>query len=474
MKQSRRDFLRTLGAGASIIGCPAVLSSKTFANDKPNFLFILADDMGWRDPSCYGHEFQETPHIDELCSQGMKFTDAYGACPVCSPTRASIFSGQYPARVGITDFITGHWRPYEKLRVPINRTQYLPLEIETIAEALKPAGYTSGMFGKWHLGWGKHIPTNQGFDKQRVTSGPHYKFRTNPQDEVPPDLNQADYLTDECINFLEANKDNPFCCFVTHFAVHIPLQADKDLILKYANKPVPDSGVNNPVYAAMVAHVDRSVGRIMQKLDDLNLTENTVVVFFSDNGGLRQTFTGRGPIVSTNAPLRDEKGTLYEGGIREPLIIRWPGKIEAGSVCETPVSSVDFYPTFLDMAKANKPDQTLDGESLVPLIQQKGDLQRDAIYWHYPHYHHSVPAGAIRQGDYKLIEFYDDNPLELYNLKTDISETINLAESKPELAKELQQKLARWRKEVNAAMPVENPDFDPDRRHEWGRHPSRG
>ncbi len=475
MNVTRRNFMKTAGIGLSTLSTLNLSTKSSSANTKPNFLFILADDMGWPDPSCYGHEFHETPNIDKLCGEGMKFTDAYAACPVCSPTRASIFSGQYPARVGITDFITGHWRPYERLRVPINRTQYLPLDIITIAEALKPAGYKTGLFGKWHLGWGdKYDPVNQGFDVQRVTGGPHYGFRTDPKDDVSPDLNQADYLTDECEMFLEEHQDQPFCCFVTHFAVHIPLQADKDLIEYYANKDIPDSGVNNPVYGAMVAHVDRSVGRLMKKLDELNLEDNTVVVFYSDNGGLRQKYTGEGPIVSTNAPLRDEKGTLYEGGIREPMIVRWPGKIEAGSVCSTPVTSVDFYPTFLELAGTQAPDQTLDGESITPLLHQTGDLERDAIYWHYPHYHHSVPAGAIRQGKYKLIEFYDDHHLELYNLEEDIGEQTNLAKLKPDLAKELHTKLKQWRNSVNADMPTENPDYQPARRHEWGRHPSRG
>ncbi|MBD3267734.1 sulfatase-like hydrolase/transferase [bacterium] len=474
MNPTRRDFIKTLGMGASALGCAGAMGREAVSAAKPNFLFILADDMGWNDPACYGNEFHETPNIDQLGREGMLFTDAYAACPVCSPTRASIMAGQYPARVGVIDFITGHWRPYEKLRVPKNRTQYLPLEVETIAEALKPAGYTSALFGKWHLGWGKYTPTNQGFDVQRVTGGPHYKFRTNPKDDLSPELNQAEYLTQECEQFLEANQNNPFCCFVTHFAVHIPLQADQDLIHKYANKTAPEKGVNHPVYAAMVEHVDQSVGRLMKKLDELGLSENTVVVFFSDNGGLRKKFTGEGPVVTTNAPLRDEKGTLYEGGIREPMIVRWPGKIQAGSVCHTPVTSVDFYPTFLELAGAKTPDQPLDGESLAPLLKQTGGLTRDAIYWHYPVYHHSVPAGAIREGEYKLIEFFDDNHVELYNLVDDIGETNNLAEKRPHVAARLRKKLADWRESVDARLPVPNPDFNPARRHEWGRHPDRG
>jgi arylsulfatase A len=472
-KSTRRSFLQTVGLSSTLLAGVPLMGRTAQARQKPNFVFILADDMGWRDPACYGHPFHETPHIDKLCAEGMKFTDAYAACPVCSPTRASIMSGQYPAHVGIIDFIPGHWRPYEKLRVPSNRTQYLPLEIETIAENLKPAGYTSGLFGKWHLGGGPYDPVNQGFDVQRVTGGPHYKFRTTPADTVEESMNQADYITKECETFLEANQEKPFCCFVTHYAVHIPLQADQDLIHKYANKPIPETGVNNPVYAAMVEHVDRSVGRIMKKLDELQLRDNTVVVFFSDNGGLRQIYTGKGPIVSTNEPLRAEKGTLYEGGIREPMIVRWPGVIKPGSVCNVPVSSVDFFPTFMEIAGTKTPNQPLDGESLVPLFHQENALKRDAIYWHYPVYHHSVPASAIRQGEYKLIEFLDDHHLELYNLVDDIGETNNLVESRPEIAAELHRRLVAWRTSINADMPTENPDYDPARAHEWGKHPSR-
>ena len=443
-------------------------------HEKPNFVFILIDDMGWPDLGCYGHPFHETPNIDRLAAQGMRFTDAYAACPVCSPTRASIIAGQYPARVGITDFITGHWRPYEKLRVPINRQQYLPLEAVTIAEALKPAGYTSGLFGKWHLGGRDHYPDKQGFDSMLVSSGSHVKFQTTPPIDVGDDPYLAETLTTECEKFIKANRDRPFCAFLTHYAVHIPLQARQELIEKYEKKPKPATGVNNPIYAAMVEHVDQSVGRILKTIDDLDLAKRTVVVFFSDNGGLRQIYTGNGPIVSTNAPLRDEKGTLYEGGVREPLIVRWPNVIEPGSVCDTPVTSVDFYPTFLEIAEAKPaPEHTLDGQSILPLLTQSGEFKDRAIYWHYPHYHHSTPAGSIREGEWKLIEFYEDHRFELYNLKDDIGEKNNLAHSLPEITRSLHQKLIAWRKSVGAEMPSVNSDFDPIRAREWGKHPDR-
>ncbi|MEA3366269.1 MAG: sulfatase-like hydrolase/transferase, partial [Candidatus Hydrogenedentes bacterium] len=246
-------------------------------------------------------------------------------------------------------------------------------------------------------------------------------------------------------------------------------EARQALIEKYEKKPKPESGVNNPVYAAMVEHVDHSVGRIMAKLDELGLANNTVVVFTSDNGGLRQRYDLLGGLVSSNAPLRDEKGTLYEGGIREPLIVRWPGVVDPGSTCSEPVSSVDYYPTLVDIAGAPPPsNQVLDGVSIRPLVEQQGGLDRDAIYWHYPHYHHSTPAGAIRAGDWKLIEFFEDGRLELYNLAEDISESRNLATSMPDRTLKLRQKLAQWRGYVDADMPTVNPDYDPARAHEWG------
>jgi uncharacterized sulfatase len=456
---SRRGFLGA--AGAALLAGVARRITSAAETRKPNIVFILIDDMGWPDTGCYGNRFNETPNVDKLASQGMRFTDAYAACPVCSPTRASIMSGQYPAHVGITDFIPGHQRPYAKLKVPVNRTQYLPLDIVTLAEALKPAGYTCGCFGKWHLGGREHFPDTQGFDSWVVSNGRHFNFKTVPPMEIDKNAYLSEFLTDQAEKFLEENREGPFCLYLSHFAVHVPLEARQALIEKYEKKPKPDTGINNPVYAAMVEHVDHSVGRIMAKLDELGLVENTVVV--------RQRYDLLGGLVSSNAPLREEKGTLYEGGIREPLIVRWPGVVEPGSTCSEPVSSVDYYPTLVDIAGAPPPvGQVLDGVSIRPLLEQAGGLKRDAIYWHYPHYHHSTPAGAIRAGDWKLIEFFEDGRLELYNLAEDISESRNLAAEMPEKVAELREKLAVWRHDVNAAMPKPNPDYDPARAHEWG------
>ena len=474
----RREFMRALAVAAAALACPRRGGAAGAPNGKTNFVFILVDDLGWTDLGCYGNRFNETPNIDRLAREGMRFTGAYAACPVCSPTRASIVAGQYPARVGILDFIPGHWRPFEKLTVPINRTQYLPAETVTFAEVLKRAGYVCGAFGKWHLGGRGRMPVDHGFDEMAVCSGGGHFGNALTSGSGRRRLDKGKYLaealTDRSLKFLEAHKGGPFCLYLMHYAVHIPLQAERELIAKYQKKPKPPAGVNNPTYAAMVEHVDRGVGRVLKKLDELKLAGNTVVIFFSDNGGLRRHYRKIGPIVTTNAPLRDEKGTLYEGGIREPLIVRWPGAVAPGSTCGVPVTSVDFYPTMLQIAGAKgDPKHVLDGQSIVPLLKQSGAFKRDAIYWHYPMYHHSTPAGAIRRGDWKLIEFFEDGRLELYNLADDIGEKNNLAAKMPEKARALRRKLTAWRKSVGAAMPVKNPKYDPKRAAQWGRHPRR-
>lgn len=460
---NRRDFLKAAGVGVVSLAVSGRAGTGRESSAQipavTNIMFILIDDMGWTDLGCYGSRFHETLNIDRLASEGMKFTDAYAACPVCSPTRASIMAGQYPARIKITDFIPGHQRPWEKLRVPENRL-FLPLESVTIAEVLKNSGYSTGYIGKWHLGNQKiHQPNQRGFDWVLGAA-------QNQNDKY------VTAFTDAAVEFIEKNKDKPFFLFLSHHTVHIPLEAPVELVRKYENKTKPPGSVNNPVYAAMVEHLDNSVRRILKKLKDLELENDTIVIFFSDNGGLYQPFGGyRGnkEAVMTNAPLRDEKGTLYEGGIRVPLIVRWPGVIEAGTTCSVSVTSVDFYPTIMNIIGAGGgANHILDGRSILPLLQQEGELNRNAIYWHYPHYHHSKPAGAIRQGDYKLIEFFEDDRLELYNLKEDIGEEDNLVKKMPEKTAELQRKLVAWRKSVSAKMPTPNPDYDPARADEWG------
>jgi len=433
--------------------------------DKPNIVFVLIDDMGWPDLACYGHKFHETPHIDRLSAEGVKFTDFYAATPVCSSTRCTIQSGQYAARVGITDFIPGHWRPFEKLIVPPIENA-LPAEIKTPGDALSAAGYVTGYFGKWHLGPdATHGPDKRGYDVTARTLPPEFRARRKTRDPGPK---QIDLLTDQTLWFIEQNKDRPLFVTLSHHAVHIPLQATPEAIEKYQGKPKPAEGVNHPVYAAMIENLDRSIGRIMAKLDELDLSRRTMVVFFLNDTATTEIYTGIGEVVSTNAPLRDEKGTLYEGGIRVPMIVRWPGVVKPGSVCREPTTTADLMSTFCEAGGATLPDQPIDGTSLMPLLVDPGaKLDREAIYFHYPHYHHSRPAGAIRVGEFKLIEFFDGAPLELYNLKDDIGETANLAEKMPEKARRLQEMLAAWRQKVGARMPQPNPKYDPARAGQW-------
>jgi len=471
MKQlTRGEFLKRIGVSA--VGLAGSMQWLGYAspgkpdprNRKPNYIFILIDDMGWRDLACFGSTFYETPHIDRLAAQGMKFTDAYAAGPVCSPTRASIMTGKHPARLRLTNFIPGSEpRKNPKLTQPKFERQ-VALEEVTIAEALKPAGYVAGHIGKWHLGGAQFHPDKQGFDLSFVTGGDHVNWKVSPPFQSRAGY-LADCLTDEAEKFIEANKDNPFFLYLCHFAVHIPLQAKQDYIGKFAAKAKPEEPQHNTTYAAMIQSVDESVGRVMKQLDRLGLADNTVVVFMSDNGGLAVKEGPNTPATS-NAPLLAAKGYVYEGGIRVPLIVRWPGAVRPGSVCSVPVSSVDFYPTMLEIAGVqDDPNHVVDGESVVPLLKEAGGLKRDALYWHYPHYSNQggLPGGAVRKGDYKLIEFYDDNHLELYNLKDDIGEKNNLAGKMPEKAAELHKMLRSWLREVNAQMPTPNLAYDPSK-----------
>jgi arylsulfatase A len=466
---TRRAMLRMIGAGAMGMGAAAIAAragqalaeTPAATRQKLNFVFFLIDDMGWMDLACQGSKFYETPGIDRLASQGMRFTNAYAACPVCSPTRASIMTGRYPARLHLTDWIAGHVRPNAKLRIP-DWTKYLPLEEITIAEALKPAGYATASIGKWHLGGPEYWPDKQGFDLnfagtnqgQPPSYFAPYKIQTIPS--APDGEYLTDRLAEEACKFIDANKARPFFVYLPHYAVHSPLMAKKDVIEKYKAKADPASGQKNATYAAMIQSVDECVGRVCAKLEELNLADRTVVIFMSDNGGVAGT--------TSNAPLRAGKGTLYEGGIREPMIVRWPGAVKPGTTSDEAVISVDFFPTILEMAGvAPDPQRVIDGISFVPVLKQAGKLTREAIYWHYPHYHNTTPGGAIRAGDWKLIEYFEDGRVELYNLREDLGETEDLAASMPEKAAELRKKLADWRKSVGAQMPTPNPDYDPEK-----------
>ncbi len=449
---------------------------------KPNILFILIDDLGWADLPVYGNSFHETPNLDQFTREGMKFTDAYAAGPTCSPTRGSILTGRYTPRTGITQHIIGHWRPFAKLADPDNRQEYLPPEEVTIAELLKSAGYRTAHFGKWHLGGSEHHPGLQGFDDWIIQHGAHYEYRLDSSRDFG--LNTDQYLTNTLthatIQFMRENKNLPFFVHLSHKSVHVPLDAREDLIDKYRQKEGPPNRPNNPVYAAMIEQLDASIGHLLTALDDLRLRENTLVVFYSDNGGLRMRFDKKpvapkhseNNVATTNLPLRDEKGSLYEGGIRVPLMVRFPGVVEAGTECHTPVNSIDFLPTFLEIAGTSAPSTvSIDGESLLPLFRQSDSLCREALYWHFPHYHHTSPAGAIRAGDWKLIEYFNGDPVELYNLNGDLGEQNNLAKEHPEQVTRLLRMLTAWRDSVGAKMPEENFYYDPSREHEWApRH----
>jgi uncharacterized sulfatase len=431
----------------------------------PNIVFILADDLGWGDLGCYGNKFNESPSIDRLAGQGMRFRQFYAAAPVCSPTRASILSGQYPARFGLTAHIPGHWKPFERLVEPPNALA-LPREISTLAEELRSAGYATAHFGKWHLGGSRSGPDDHGFDTSFVHSG----------HSVPPALlgkgasaprRTAEYLTERAVNFIKANTNRPFFLYLCHFAVHIPLDTTPRLERKYEKKPKVEGYSCNPLYAGLIEEMDVSVGAIMQELEDLRLNTNTIVVFTSDNGGLEREIGGWPG--TSNHPLRSEKGSLYEGGLRVPLIVRWPNVVHEGAVTDAIGTSVDFFPTLLQAAGKLAPTNAiLDGVTLMPVLRNATHvLRRDTIYWHYPHYHHSRPASALRQGDWKAIEFFDTGKLELYNLKADLSETNDLSEKFPDRAGMLRRELVQWRRAVEAQLPQVNPAYDPKRLDEW-------
>ncbi|MFB3826469.1 MAG: sulfatase [Bryobacteraceae bacterium] len=432
---------------------------------RPNIIIFLVDDLGWADVGCDGSTFYETPNVDRLASQGVRFTNGYAACPVCSPTRASIMTGKYPARLHLTDWIPGRrqW-PTSKLLAP-QFEQQLALDETTIAEMLKPLGYTSAAIGKWHLGGGSYLPEHQGFDLN--IGGTE---RGSPPSYFPPyripglePRSERDYLTDNLTaraeQFIESNRSKPFFLYLSHFAVHLPIGAKPEVAAKYRAKKVTGEQ-KHPEYAAMVEGMDDSMGRILAKLDELGIANDTVIFYLSDNGGLRYEGKSTAPITS-NAPLRAGKGHLYEGGIRVPTIVRWPGKLPAGVVNDTPVCSVDLLPTIAEMTGAKR--GVVDGVSLTPALRKGGALKRDALYWHYPHYSNQggVPGGAVRQGDWKLIEFYEDGHVELYNLRDDPGERNNLAPKLKQKAAELRKKLDDWRRSVNAVMPAVNPKYDP-------------
>ncbi len=471
-----RNVSRTAGAGvaASLFlgsGCAALADNSEA--QKPNILFILADDLGWSDVGFNGASYYETPHIDRLASQGMQFREAYASAPICTPTRASVMSGKNPARLKITNAaLPEQFIPKDRKLLEGLTHQHLPLEEKTVAQWLKENGYATGHIGKWHLGGEGFLPTEQGFDSN--VGGSHwgqpasYFFPYNQNQKTKhiakgmfPNLDggaEGEYLTDrianEAIRFLEQQHEKPFFLNLNFYQVHYPHQAKAEKIAKYEGK-TPDRDNTKPVYAAMIESLDENIGKIMQRLDELGLTENTLVIFTSDNGGC-----------FNNTPLKGKKGQLYEGGIREPLVFRWPGKIRPGTVCDVPVISCDFLPTFLAVTgQASSEDLDIDGCDLTPLLYgtDHHSLDREVLYWHFPHYNmwmsHIEPASAVRQGDWKLIYFWERDSYELYNLAKDMGEKDNLAERLPEKANDLKTLLHQWLEETKAERPSLNPDY---------------
>jgi arylsulfatase A-like enzyme len=436
---------------------------------------ILVDDLGWTDLGCQGSTFYETPVIDRLAREGMRFTDAYANCPVCSPARAALMTGRYSGRVGFTGHITAigrhRYRPHGRI-IPPDDYLFLRHEETTLAEALRPAGYVSASIGKWHLGSESYWPKKQGFDVNVAGydhgSPPSYFYPyENPGNAWNPKLlnlpNGApgEYLTDrltgEAIRFVEENRDRPFFLYLPHYAVHTPLEAPEDLVRKYEKKLKRDHSQINATYAAMIEKVDQSVGRILAVLSKLGLAKDTLVILTSDNGGALQA--------TRNLPLRLGKGHVYEGGIRVPLIVRWPGRVAPGSTSSLPATGADLYPTITTIAGVNsRPAKVLDGVSLVPELTGEGAVAPRDLFWYYPHYspQGSSPGAVIRSGDYKLIQIYDPPGVELYNLATDIGETKELSESMPDKTKQLHGRLNKWLHQTVAIQHKLNPAYDPE------------
>lgn len=442
---------------------PAFCAAST--DRPPNIVLIFADDLGTTPVGVYGNSYYQTPNIDKMAREGMRFSDAYAACPVCSPTRASLMTGKYPARVRVTDFISGAPYPFAKLRQP-DWQKFLPLSEVTIAEELSARGYATAMFGKWHLSKGyrpplsvEEGPDRQGFAETFITHKP------SESDDPEKDAHGVEAITVRAIDFLERHRTKPFFLELSHNSIHSPIMAPKKLVEKHRARPGAGKPDNNPVIAAMMEILDEGVGRVIAKLDALGLRENTLVIFYSDNGGLLKD--------GAQTPWRGGKAQLYEGGIRVPLVMRWPGVITPGRLSNLPVTTVDFFPTLLELTgKPATNTSALDGVSLVSMIRGAQTPAREAIFWHYPHYHAlgiNGPAGAVRAGDWKLIEYYETTltgkgaPLELFNLREDPAETKNLAAREPKRAKELLKRLADWRASVGAQMPTVNEKHDPAR-----------
>ena len=513
-----------------VIGCTAQKTAiKAGDEKKPNVILFLVDDLGWMDVGYNGSSFYETPNIDRFSKEGTRFNQAYAACHVCSPTRGSILTGQYPARTGLTDWLPGRKDfPFQKLQ-NVTSIQHLPYAATTLPEALLKNGYRTAIFGKWHLGEDSASTKRQGFQVHVPDWGKGWPNGTyfSPYNMKGLEGGKegeylTDRLTDEALKYIEDNKDAPFFMYLAHFAVHDPIQGRPDLVKKYEKKLagmkahkgpafileanpdtldqlsadqlnallddtaykgyslLPNRSVkikqfqDNVEFAAMVESMDESLGRVLSKLKELGIDDNTIVIFFSDNGGMSAANFGRPDRVipdtkldkafsTSNAPLRGAKGWLYEGGIREPMIIKWPHVTQPGTYSNVPVISTDFYPTILDMLQLPlQPKDHVDGVSLVPLLKGESKLNREALYWYFPHYsNHGLqsPGDAIRFGDYKLLEYFENNVVQLFDLKSDPGEQHDLSKAKPDMVIKLKNMLQTWRKNVGARQMPANPDF---------------
>lgn len=433
---------------------------------KPNVVLIIADDLGWADLGCYGNSYFESPALDGLASKGVRFSNFYSASHVCSPTRASILTGRYPARIGLTNYLYGTKTVAESKVLPAPYNDHLPLDEITIAEELKKDGYKTGLLGKWHLGenttFGESDPGFQGFD---VTEGfdyellpddgtyKWYKIDDKSKSFELPQLTQE--ITDNSIKFIERNKDTTFFMTVSHFAVHLPLQADTVLISKYEQKNNPRPGDFNPIYAAMIEEMDYSVGRILNSLEENRVLENTIILFISDNGGLAVGEAGLKPTV--NDPLRKGKGTIYDGGIRVPMIAYWKNHWEGGRTNDSRISTIDIFPTILQVVRGNhKVSQLVDGKERTAAFSTDTLLKRESLYWHYPHFSNQggTPKSAMIKDNMKLILSLEDYSMELYDINTDISEANDLSKERADLANIMKDSIRKWLLDTNAPMPI--------------------
>lgn len=485
----RQSWSLTAATGVMIALVTLALSCKQGPeSDQPNVVLIVVDDLGWADTAVYGSQFYETPHINELAADGMRFTRAYAVSPVCSPSRSALLSGNHPARLNQTNWIPGGSNSPDHRLLEVQDENHLPRSEETLAEALRRDGYVTAHMGKWHLGDEGHLPKDQGFDinvaGNRNGSPPEYFWpykRGNYQlDELAATGEEGEYLTTrlgtEAVEFIQGHRDRPFFLFLSHYAVHTPLQAPDSLVQKYRTKRDtmywPERPVmgeehghkwlmqqRNPVFAAMIEAMDRTIGRVRTALQEAGVAEETVVIFTSDNGGLATDHPS-----TSNYPLRAGKGWLYEGGVRVPQIVHWPGVTAPGSTSNAAVFGTDLYRTILGITGTEVPDgQGLDGRSLVPELRDAGTLSSRPLFWHFPHYHGggNTPSAALRSGPFKLVQYFALEEVELYDLSEDLSEQRDLSGRRPALADSLLDRLKQWRSQVDAQMPRPNPNHSP-------------